>query len=241
MATAKAKKVKAMDNTAIMKRITKILVARAKYEADIDNVHVKLMKGNTKTGKDVWTVSLAPIIDCQHCSECKDKCYDIRNDCIYPSVIESRAKNSALHRLNRIRYWLEIEEQIKELGVKFLRVNVGGDVDYDDMCHIARIAEDNTGCRILFFTKNYEDGNLYLDKHDGRLPKNMHMIYSRWENMECKNPYNIPESHVLWADGNTTAPVYGAYFCQGNCGNCFLGDEGCPNLKRGEHVVFNAH
>jgi len=239
MGTAKAKNIKAMDNAAIQKRITKILIARAKYEADIENVHVKLMKGNAKTGKEVWTVSLAPIIDCQNCSGCKAKCYDIRNDCIYPQVIESRAKNSALHRLDIERYWAEIEEQIREKKVSFLRINVGGDVSFEDMEFIRAIAERNPNCRILFFTKNYGDANYFLGMY--KMPENMHMIFSRWNGMECENPYEIPESHVLWADGETTAPMYGAYFCQGNCGHCFLGDEGCPNLKRGEHVVFNAH
>ena len=64
---------------------------------------------------------------------------------------------------------------------------------------------------------------------------------SAWENTEMDNPHNLPVSHVLYADGRTTAPEFGSYYCGGNCAMCKYNDEGCWTLKCGESVIFPAH
>ena len=92
---------------------------------------------------------------------------------------------------------------------------------------------------ILFFTKNYKGINKFLDNNS--FPSNVRPIMSAWENMEMDNPHNLPNSHVLYEDGRTTAPEYGAVYCGGNCSECAFKGEGCWNLKNGEHVVFMAH
>ena len=207
--------------------------------ANIDNEHVKLMQGNRKTGVNCWTVSLAPIIDCANCDGCMDGCYDIRNDLIYPQVIADRAKNSAIHMMAPDRYWREIDQQIKENFVTELRINVGGDLTYLDFKMVKILGENNPRTMILFFTKNYEGINKFLDNDS--FPENVHPIMSAWEGMEMNNPHNLPCSHVLYEDGRTTAPEYGAIYCGGNCSECAFKGDGCWNLKRGEHVIFTAH
>lgn len=228
-----------ISNEAIENRINKILAERKIRMADINNQHVKIQRGNRKTGSNCYTVSLAPIIDCVNCSGCKGTCYDIRNDVIYTSVITDRARNSAIHKLDVKRYWKEIDLQIKANFVTELRLNVGGDLSDDDFSYVAELGKNNPRTMILFFTKNYKGINKYLDNNT--FPENVRPIMSAWEGMEMDNPHNLPQSHVLYEDGRTTAPEYGAVYCGGNCSECAFEGKGCWTLKKGEHVIFRAH
>ena len=239
MGTNKPKKNVTISKDAIERRIDKILAERKIRIADVDNQHVKLQKGNTKTGANCWTVSLLPIIDCKNCSECAKNCYDLRNDLIYPAVIADRARNSAIHKMQPDRYWKEIDQQIKANYVTELRINVGGDLTYLDFKMVKILGESNPRTMILFFTKNYDEINQFLDEDE--FPDNVKPIMSAWEGMECDNRHNLPMSHVLYEDGRTTAPEYGAVYCGGNCSECAFKGEGCWNLKKGEHVIFMAH
>ena len=239
MVVKEPKTVNEMCSDGIENRVRKLLEQRDYWLNHLNDAHVILQKGNTKSGTACWTVSLAPIIDCANCSGCRGKCYDIRKDCIYPSVINDRARNSAIHLADPERYWKEISEQIKANFVEQLRINVGGDLSGHDFHYIAEVAKENPQCDILFFTKNYVKLNDFL--RDNQFPSNVHPIMSRWEGMDCQNPHNLPESHILWKNGTTTAPMYGAYFCGGNCTECHFNKEGCWTLKNGEHVIFAAH
>lgn len=228
-----------ISKEAIENRINKILAERKIRMTNIEEQHVKLQRGNRKTGANCWTVSLAPIIDCVNCSGCSDGCYDVRNDVIYPQVIADRAKNSAIHKVDPKRYWDEIDMQIKANFVTELRINVGGDLTDDDFGYVAELGKKNPRTMILFFTKNYKGINKYLDNNS--FPENVAAIMSVWEGMEMDNPHNLPCSHVLYEDGRTTAPEYGAVYCGGNCSECAFNGDGCWNLKNGEHVIFRAH
>ena len=224
----------------IMNRVKKMVDLRSKYMLDIENLHIKLQKGNSKTGQNCWTVSLIPIADCgRNCKECKKNCYDVCNVCYQPSVQNDRARNSALHKADRERFWQEVDLQIKANFVQELRINVGGDLDDEDFPYVAKLGSDNPKTMILFFTKNYEGINSFLDKNN--FPKNVKSLMSAWKDTEMDNPHNLPCSHVLWEDGSTTAPEYGAVFCGGNCSECAFKGEGCWTLKNGEHVIFKAH
>ena len=236
----KPRRISNMCKDGMESRLTKMVQLRAKFENDINNAHVKLQKGNSKTGVSCWTVSLIPVVDCINCKECKGLCYDLRNDCWLPGVQKDRARNSAIRRKDIGRFWNEINQQIKDNFVEQLRLNVGGDLTYDDFIYVNQLGESNPRTDILFFTKSYEAINDYIEKH-GMFTKNVHPIMSAWENVEMKNPYNLPESHLLYSDGRTTAPEFGAYFCGGNCTECHFNNEGCWTLKEGEHVIFPAH
>ena len=202
-------------------------------------VHVVLQQGNSKTGRNCRTVSLIPIIDCHNCALCQYNCYDLRNDCWLKTVKNDRARNSAIHLLDPAMYWKQVEECIIAECVQELRINVGGDLTYVDFNYIAEMAERCPRTDILFFTKSYDDINRFLDENE--FPSNVKPIISRWCGLECSNKHNLPESHVLWPNGNTTAPEYGAVFCGGNCTQCHWNGEGCWTLKKGESVIFEAH
>lgn len=226
---------------AIRTRVNKLLSQREYWIKHIEDAHVKVQPGNTKTGKHCFTVSLAPIVDCVNCSGCSHSCYDIRNDCIHDQVINDRARNSAIHKIDPERYWYEVDIQIKANQITELRLNVGGDLSDDDFEHVKQLGLNNPRTDILFFTKNYKGINKFLDENE--FPSNVYHIMSCWEGMEMDNKHNLPTSHVLFADGRTTAPEYGAVYCGGNCSECHFNTEnrGCWELKKGEAVIFAAH
>lgn len=235
-----AKNIKKMSMEAINGRVQRMLEIRAEYEKDIENVHIKLQQGNSKTGRNVYTISLIPIADCGfNCKECIPECYDILNVCFQPKVQNDRARNSALHRLDIERFWDEINVGIKYNCINTLRLNVGGDVCKEDLPLINKVARENPKCDILFFTKSYEEVNEFLNENV--FESNVHCIMSAWKNTKMDNPHNLPVSHVLYIDGSTTAPEYGSYYCQGNCAHCHYNEEGCWTLKKGESVIFPAH
>lgn len=228
-----------LSTEAMKKRVSKLRDAQKSAIKDVKNLHVKVQRGNRKTGANCWTVSLLPVIDCANCSKCKKNCYDLKADLIYPAVINDRARNSAIHKKEPDRFWREINDQVKENCIRELRINVGGDLDYNDYPYVRVLGLENPSTDILFFTKNYEDINRYLDEVS--FPENVHVIMSAWEGMKMENRHNLPCSHLLYEDGRTTAPEFGAYYCGGNCSECNFKGEGCWNLKKGEHVIFRAH
>lgn len=233
------KRITRMSMENIMKRVERMVSLRNDYLKDIENVHIKLQQGNTKTGKACWTVSLIPIADCKNCSECKSKCYDIKNVCFQPVVQNDRARNSALHLADPKRFWEEVNMQVKANFVTELRLNVGGDLSDNDFEYIKELGEKNPRTDILFFTKNYNGINKFLN--DNNFSSNIFPIMSAWPGMDMENPHNLPVSHVLFADGTTSAPEFGSYFCNGNCSECHFIGEGCWALKKGESVIFPAH
>lgn len=251
-------KTKKMKKETIIHRLKKMTDRRDEIiRKGVEKYHVRLMKGNDKTGINCYTVSLIPIADCPNCSGCAfGGCYDIQNVCWQPCVQEQRAINSAIHKMDKDRYWKEIDLQVKALFINELRINVGGDLDDEDFVYIFYLGQRNPTCHFLFFTKNYNginkyfSNNLYLINTEyGRESwENIHPIMSPWIGMEFNNPYNLPCAHVLWADGRTTAPDHKAKYCAGNCSECFYHyksnnkeSSGCWGLGNGEHVIFLAH
>lgn len=230
---------KRFSDEAINKRVRQMVGMRKEIVKDLSSYHVKLMEGNRKTGVACFTVSLIPIADCANCAGCKHDCYDLRNVCFQKSVQNSRAVNSAIHKYDMARFWNEIDIQIKANFVTQLRINVGGDLTDDDFAYVADLGKANPRTDILFFTKNYDGINKFLDGNE--FPFNVHPIMSAWVGTEMKNPHNLPESHVLWDDGTTTAPEFGAYYCSGNCTECHFEGKGCWTLEKGSHVIFKAH
>lgn len=205
----------------------------------LSGLHVKLQEGNRKTGASVWTVSLMPVVDCCNCSGCRKKCYDLKHDVIMPSVLKDRVRNSAVHRFDPVRYWHEVGDGIEKHGVKFLRINVGGDMTDRDFDYVAALASMHPETEFLFFTKNYSGLNIRV-RENGMMPANVHAIVSRWPGMPCRNPYGLPEAHVRMRDGTTTA-TDDAIECHGNCSACAETKNGCFGLARYQSVVFDEH
>ena len=232
---------KRIGKEAVKKRVKELIDLRKEYLKNVEEHHVRLQKGNNKIGANIWTVSLLPVVDCTNCSKCKWDCYDLKSDVIYPSVKKDRSKNSAIHKADPERFWYEVDMQIKSNYVTELRLNVGGDLADDDFFWVCKLGYNNPKTRILFFTKNYKGINKFLEESTFSFPDNVKPILSAWCGMEIDNPHGLPEAHVLYEDGKTTAPEYGAYYCKGNCSECAFNDEGCWTLKKNEHVVFHAH
>lgn len=201
-------------------------------------MNVKISKGNSKMG-DIASVSLPAGITCRCDCECSKKCYAKKLERIRKSVREAYKNNYELLMNDSDTYWREVEASI--MMSRFFRFHVSGDIpDSDYFQHMVDISSRNKHCRILCFTKKYGIVNAYLDEHGGSLPDNLQVIFSGWRGLSMENPYGLPEAHVVYRDGTTTARV-GYTPCSGNCTECAITNSGCWELQRGEQIAFNEH
>lgn len=200
-------------------------------------MNVKISNGNAKMGA-IPSVSLPAGVTCRSDCECSKKCYAKRLERMRPSVRQAYKHNYDLLNSDPNTYWREVEASI--MMSRFFRFHVSGDIpDATYFEHMVDIARTNTHCEILCFTKKYDIVNSHINII-GKLPKNLHIIFSGWHDIEMVNPYNLPEAHVRYRDGSTTARE-DAKLCGGNCTECAITDGGCWTAKHGEQVVFNEH
>lgn len=197
---------------------------------------VSISKGNEKMGA-IQSVSLPSGLTCIECG-CNKKCYARRLERRRKSVREAYRNNLTILTTEPDTYWREVEAAV--MLSRYFRFHVSGDIpDSMYFTHMVDVAYRNGHCEILCFTKKYSIVNKFLDS-GGKLPKNLHMIFSAWVGLEMDNPFNLPEAHVRYKDGTTTASK-NAKECNGNCTECAVTDGGCWSLKNGEQVVFNEH
>ena len=184
------------------------------------------------------SVSLPSGLTCRDDCGCISKCYANKIERLRPSVRQSYQYNYEILESNPDIYWREVEASI--MMSRFFRYHVSGDIpDNVYLAHMIDIAERNPHCEMLCFTKKYNLVNDFLD-FGGTIPQNLHIIFSGWHDIEMVNPYNLPEAHVRYRDGSTTARE-DAKLCGGNCTECAITDGGCWTAKHGEQVVFNEH
>ena len=203
---------------------------------------LSISQGNSKMGS-ILSVSLPSVTTCRPC-DCQNKCYARRLERLRPSVAKAYRHNFDILQSDPETYWREVEASI--MRSRFFRFHVSGDIPnsyyFSKMVEIAR---RNQHCEILCFTKKFEIVNDYIramptQEASGALPNNLHIIYSAWVGLEMVNPYMLPEAHVRYRDGSTTARE-DAKQCNGNCTECAMTDGGCWSLKIGEQVVFDEH
>lgn len=200
-------------------------------------MNVKISAGNSKLGS-IPSVSLPAGFTCRKDCECFKKCYAQKLERMRPSV-----RNAYLHNFTVLQespdiYWREVEASI--MMSRFFRFHVSGDIpDNVYFAHMVEIAERNQHCEILCFTKRYDIVNEHLE-FGGEIPKNLHIVFSGWAGLKMDNPHLLPEAHVRYKDGTTTARE-DAKECGGNCTECLLTEGGCWTLQSGEQVVFNEH
>ena len=202
------------------------------------NINVCISKGNSKMGA-IPSVSLPPIKSCspEACKHCGKKCYALRMARFHKSVGDSYNRNLDILLKNPGQYWREVEAAI--MGNRFFRFHVAGDIwNYDYFVKVCEIAKRNKHCKILMFTKKYDIVNKYLETK--KIPSNLIVIFSAWQGMTTNNINNLPESHVIYRDGTTTAKD-GAIYCSGNCFECAINNGGCWSLKKGQQVIFKEH
>lgn len=205
---------------------------------DIKEQHVCISKSNIKLGM-IPSVSLPPIVTCspEACKFCGKKCYARKMCNLRPSVKESYENNLDILMNDKDKFWREVSGSMAL--TTYFRFFVSGDIyDKDFLENMVLCAKKNKHCSILCFTKKYSLVNEYLEHH--RLPKNLHLIFSVWKGLECFNTNNLPEAHVFYKDGTTTAKD-GAKYCSGNCTECAVENKNCWTLKKGEQILFREH
>jgi len=197
---------------------------------------VSISKGNTKMG-GIQSVSLPAVITCRPCS-CHNKCYARKLERIRKTVARAYQNNLTVLNETPEVYWREVEAAI--MLSRYFRFHVSGDIpDKNYFDKMVEVAVRQQHCEILCFTKKFEIVNEYIATH-GDLPQNLHIIFSAWIGLEMVNPFSLPEAHVRYRDGFTTAR-HGAMECAGNCSECATVGEGCWSLQKGEQVIFNEH
>lgn len=198
--------------------------------------NVSISKSNIKMGA-IQSVSLPAIKTCRDCL-CKEKCYAAKLERLRPSVRNAYQRNLDILLNDPEAYWREVEAAV--MTNRYFRFHVSGDIPtIDYLRRMIDIAKRNQHCEILCFTKRYEYVNQLLAE-GVELPDNLHLIFSAWVGLEMVNPFSLPEAHVRFKDGSTTARE-DAVPCGGNCTECATTDGGCWTLKHGEQVVFNEH
>lgn len=219
---------------------------------------VKISKGNSKLGA-IPSVSLPSIKTCRNCA-CQEKCYAQKLERLRPAVRNAYQRNLEVLQKDPETYWREVEASI--MMSRFFRFHVSGDIpSMEYFAKMVEVAKRNPHCEILCFTKKYEIVNKYIENNevlkysklvfpdcmlgmpadtDPVIPENLHIIFSGWVGLDMVNPFNLPEAHVRYRDGSTTARE-DAIECGGNCTECALTEGGCWNLQKGQQVVFNEH
>lgn len=197
---------------------------------------VKISKGNSKLGA-IPSVSLPSIKTCRECA-CREKCYAQKLERLRPAVRNAYQHNLEVWIKDPETYWREVEASI--MMSRFFRFHVSGDIpSFKYLVNMVAIAKRQPHCEILCFTKKYNLVNEFIEQ-GGELPSNLHMIFSGWVGLEMANPFSLPEAHVRYRDGSTTARE-DAIECSGNCTECALTEGGCWNLQKGQQVIFNEH
>ena len=200
-------------------------------------MNIKISNGNAKLG-NIPSVSLPAGITCRSDCACQKKCYAKKLERLRKSVRDAYQHNLDVLTNEPNTYWREVEASI--MMSRFFRFHVSGDIpDNVYFAHMVEVACRNPHCEILCFTKKFDLVNDFLEL-GGKLPKNLHIIFSAWEGLKMDNPFLLPEAHVRFKNGYTTASKI-AKECGGNCTECAITDGGCWTLKEGEQVVFNEH
>lgn len=201
-----------------------------------NELKLTISNGNKKMGL-IKSVSLPPGLTCADGCKCIEKCYAMKLCRIYKNVEKSYNNNFEFY-LNKPKEYFE-EVYKAACTQRFFRWHVGGDiVDYRYFLNMVYIADVLPNTEFLVFTKKYDIVNEYLYWEGGHKPSNLHLIFSAWDGMEMKNPYNLPVAHVLPKKAEVPE---GWELCGGNCLECALGGVGCWHMLSGEHIAFYEH
>lgn len=196
---------------------------------------LSISPGNKKMGA-IPSVSLPPVITCPAGCPCSKKCYAAKLCRIYPTVKKAYQNNLDLLTHDWDEYWHQLRQATKT--TRYFRFHVSGDIPnkgyFKEMVITAR---QNPGTHFLAFTKQYETVNNYIDIM-GKLPENLHVIFSEWDGLTVPNPHNLPTAAVIFK-GSEPAPDW--KICGGNCTECACQGVGCWELKQGETIAFYEH
>lgn len=205
-----------------------------------------ISEGNSKLG-EIPSVSLPPVaskvsgrricVKCDCNKDCYAKChiYDVRKQsaACYEDNLYTVENDPEL-------YWRTIEATC--MLNRVFRYHTSGDIlDMNYFEHMVEIARHNPHCETLCFTKKFGIVNKWL-RDNGELPPNLHIIFSAWKGLSMDNPFFMPECHLIYTDGSTTASENKVSFvCSGNCSECFCKGANCFSLKKNEQILIKEH
>jgi hypothetical protein len=231
MASKKTNKAKGFKRETI-KKIVKALVALvALYRAILEKggfVGLVISNGNSKIGR-CMNVSLAPIVTCGNCKECKCFCYDVKACLQYENVRKARAKNTALFQYSREEFFNQLwAKMARKKTNKFLRFHVSGEiVDINHFEYMIKTAEMFPDFKIWTYTKMYWIVNQYIREHGGNkncIPSNFSVMFSEWKGLPIDNPYNMPVFRCIYPEEQAPS---NCMECPGNCDICKNSGIGC--------------
>jgi hypothetical protein len=196
---------------------------------------VSISPGNTKMGA-IPSVSLPPVITCPAGCPCAKKCYAAKLCRLRPSVRNAYTRNLEILNQDPLEYWRQVRNAAAK--TKYFRFHVSGDIpDPVYFLDIILTAVQIPDTQFLVFTKRYSIVNAWLDSK-GKLPENLHLIFSEWEGLELDNPHNVPTAAVIFKGQE---PRDNWKVCPGNCSECAARGVGCWELKPGETIAFYEH
>ena len=201
----------------------------------MNNNQISISNRNSKMG-EIASFSLPAVITCNPNAPCFKECYAVKLERIYKGVRDSYTRNYDIVRNSPESFKAQLNAVLAVS--RFFRMHVSGDFfSYEYFCTVAELVKNNPHCTVLAFTKQYEFVNRYI-KDNGALPLNFKVIFSRWKDFRGFNPYNLPESAVIFKDDEIPDDWK---ICGGNCAECACRGCGCWELKAGEVIAFHKH
>lgn len=201
------------------------------YSSDLlegKTINIVISAGNSKIGK-CMNVSLAPIITCGNCKECKGFCYDVKACLQYENVRKARAKNTAIFRNSMEDFFTQLwKKMAKKRTNKFLRFHVSGEItSIDHLQYMIKTAEMFPDFKIWTYTKMYWIVNQYVREHGGNrqecIPHNMSIMFSEWKGLPTNNDYDFPVFRCVMPEEEKPDCMK----CPGNCDYCKAHNCGC--------------
>ena len=197
--------------------------------------YAKVSNTNSKLGGQIYSINLPPVVTCRADAPCFKGCYACKGNWLFPNVKNSLQHNLEAYKSNPTLFFDSVAAQTAL--VRFCRWHSSGDIVdmqyFEGMCKVARKNKDT---HYLCFTKKYEIINEFLSKGK-KIPKNLSIVFSAWNNWIPENPYELPMTYVYGKEFNNELIPKDAIPCGGKCENC----QACWTLKKGQHVYFLKH
>ena len=197
--------------------------------------YAKVSNTNSKLGGQIYSINLPPVVTCRADAPCFKGCYACKGNWLFPNVKNSLQQNLEAYKNNPPLFFESVAAQTAL--VRFCRWHSSGDIVdmqyFEGMCKVAR---KNKETHYLCFTKKHEIINEFLSKGK-RIPKNLSIVFSAWDNWIPENPYDLPMTYVYGKEFNNELIPKDAIPCGGKCETC----QACWTLKKGQHVYFLKH
>ena len=197
--------------------------------------YVKVSNTNSKLGGQIYSINLPAVVTCRPDAPCFKGCYARKGNWTFTNVKNSLESNLEAYKSNPDLFFESVAAQT--VLTRFCRWHSSGDIVdmkyFEGMCKVARKNKDT---HYLCFTKKYEIINEFLSKGK-RIPKNLSIVFSAWDNWIPENPYSLPMTYVYGDKFNNELIPKDAIPCGGKCENC----QACWTLKKGQHVYFLKH